>query len=94
MHAVLCWLAVLISAAVTNVCCHIFTQGVTSQPVNSEEVPGSLWHSRSNSLAFSLLAMNTTAADFISAQLGESEMDPKCLTVSRLALCSQVLSVS
>lgn len=72
MHAVLGWLAALISAAVTNVCCHIFPQGITSQSVNSEKVPGSLWHSScSNILAFSVLAVNTTPLNLISPQLGK-----------------------
>lgn len=72
VRAILCWLAVLIPAAVTNVCCHIFPQGIASQTANSQKTPGSFWHSCSNTSAFSVLAGNASSLYFNSFQSGKS----------------------
>lgn len=71
MHTVLGWLVVLISAVVTNVCCHLFPQEITSQPVNSEIVAGSLWHSMFKQFGIFCTSSEYNTLNFILTQLGK-----------------------
>lgn len=90
VYAALGRLAMFVSAAVTNVCCHIFPKGTTSQAVNSGK--------RARKLLAFLFKQFSTFCDcntpLISAQLGNGEVSPGWLTVSRLVLlCPYVMSL-
>lgn len=90
VHAALGRLAVFVSAAVTNVCCHVFPKETTSQTVNSGK-------RARKPLAFLFKQFGAYCdcnASLISAQPGNGKVRPGWLTVSRLVLlCPHVVSL-